>query len=62
LKKFEIVYGHAYWDQGKLFDEKIRDEKFHDTVPLRQFKVMAYQIFGSHTYLPPTDPIRLTVT
>ncbi len=24
-KKFEIVSGLAYWDQGKLFDDKTRD-------------------------------------
>jgi hypothetical protein len=35
-KKIEIVYGHAHWDQGKLFDEKkTGDEQSRDTVPLR---------------------------
>jgi hypothetical protein len=33
-KKFEIVPGHAFWDQNKLFDEKTRGEKTRDTVLL----------------------------
>jgi hypothetical protein len=33
-KKFEIVPGHARWDQEKLFDEKNRTQKSCDTVPL----------------------------
>jgi hypothetical protein len=32
LKKFEIVSGHAYWDEEKLFDEKNEDKNL-DTVP-----------------------------
>jgi hypothetical protein len=36
--KFKIVSGHAYWEQETLFDEKNRDKKSRDTVPLREKK------------------------
>jgi hypothetical protein len=38
-----IVSRHVYWDQEKLFNEKIPEEKISSTVPLKQlFSISMY--------------------
>jgi hypothetical protein len=46
LEKFEIVSGHAHWDQEKLLDEKTGNEKYRDTVPLSIKTFNAYIKFN----------------
>jgi hypothetical protein len=42
ILKFEIVSGHAFWYQDKLFDEKKVRQKSHYTFPLTLLSVNNY--------------------